>query len=179
MDTIQDFSSNALLSDASYARDLRPTLSGDPLARALFAVDGARFKDAEALAKHVGEQYVVLDQYTANAVNGFSATVFQNKETGEVHLAFRGTEVGPADLWADAILAVNGAASNQIVELINYVKRLEAGAGNQAPQYAFVAIEDDNRIVGWEFQQIGTANGLSLLNQSGNSVPFGKIGDRP
>ena len=120
MTTIQDFAANALLADASYATGLVARLTSDALENALKIGNNARFKDAGALAKDIGARYVVLDQYTELAINGFSATVFQNKDTGEIHFVCRGTEPG-IDLLHDVDLAINGVASQQIVALINYV----------------------------------------------------------
>ncbi|MBI4382795.1 MAG: hypothetical protein HY579_02025, partial [Nitrospinae bacterium] len=78
---------NALLSQAAYA-DLNngPILSSNALTSV-----GMTEQAATELAK----TYKVLDQY--NATNGFSATVFENKITGEKTLAIRGTELDPLD----------------------------------------------------------------------------------
>ena len=179
MTTIQQYAQNALLSEVSYVDGLS---SQNSLASKLISSD--RFTGMTTFATDVGNRFVVLDQYTAPAVNGFSATVFQNKETGEVHFVFRGTETGSlaaaaADLWTDATLAVGGAASQQIVEMINYVKRLEAGAG-QAAQYGFVQVLDPsstegNVIYTNRFQIVGYANRIALTNALGNPVAFGHV----
>ena len=173
MTTIQDFAANALLADASYATGLVARLTSDALENALKIGNNARFKDAGALAKDIGARYVVLDQYTELAINGFSATVFQSKDTGEIHFVCRGTEQG-IDLLHDVDLAINGVASQQIVALINYVKRLEAGAG-QAAQYGYEVIAQVNGVDVYEFRQLGLADRIALTNAQGNPVSFGRV----
>lgn len=180
MNTISNYSVNALLSEVSYAEGLSPELTGDQLKDALSTADNARFKSAAALAKDIGNRYVVLDQYTDDQYgSGFSATIFQNKETGEVHFVCRGSEPGIADLLiADGDLAINGAASKQIVELINYVKRLEAGAGKNAAQYGFVLVPTGGMgadAFAYELKQVGTADGVDLLNAAEVKVPFTQV----
>ena len=178
MNTIQDFAANALLADVSYANGLRAQMTDRTLKDVLA---GARFNNASSLANNVGNRYVVLNQYTDEAHgSGFSATVFQNKATGEVHFVCRGTDPSFADIViADGGLAINGAASRQIVELVNYVKRLEAGVGTKnAAQYGFVAVPTDGTEAGglsYAFKQVGTADGVDLLNAAGVKVPFTQV----
>ncbi|MBT0571388.1 hypothetical protein KIK84_13720 [Curvibacter sp. CHRR-16] len=50
-------------------------------------------------------RYGVLDQYTDPGINGFSATVFQDKDNpNRVVLSFRGTEF-KGDTWHDLFLS--------------------------------------------------------------------------
>ena len=174
MSTIQNYSVNALLSDVSYTTNLPEGSTGNPL-RDLLKAPNARFEGMIAFAQDIGDHYIVLDQYTEVAINGFSATVFQNKDTGEIHFVCRGTEPGIPDLvLADGDLAVNGVASQQIVALINYVKRLEAGPG-QAAQYGYEVVANVNGVDVYEFRQLGYADRVVLTNAQGNPVPFGRV----
>ena len=172
MSTIQNYSINALLSDLSYAVNLPKGVTGNDL-RDLLKANSARFEGMTAFAQDIGAHYIVLDQYTELAINGFSATVFQNKDTGEIHFVCRGTEPG-IDLLHDVDLAINGVASQQIVALINYVKRLEAGPG-QAAQYGYEVIAQVNGVDVYEFRQLGYADRVVLTNAQGNPVPFGRV----
>ncbi len=168
---IQNYVLNASLSDVSYVNGLVQGDSATPLANKLKAAD--RFLGMTTFAKDIGDHYIVLDQYTELAINGFSATVFQNKDTGEIHFVCRGTEPG-IDLLHDIDLAINGVASQQIVALINYVKRLEAGPG-QAAQYGYEVVGQVNGVDVYEFRQVGYANRITLTNAQGNPVSFGRV----
>ena len=180
MSTIQDFAANANLSDVSYAEGLQSGMTGGQLEGELANDNDSRFRNAASLAKEIGDKYVVLDQYTASTLTGFSATVFQNKETGEVHFVCRGTEgdnlILPAveDLWTDVVLAATGVASLQIVELINYVKRLESGPG-QAPQYGYEVVATVYGVDVYEFHQVGFADRVALRDAQGIPVSFGRV----
>ncbi len=79
-------------------------------------------------AKRFFEKYELLN-HQPNTSSGFSATLFQNKESKEYILAFRGTE--PSD-WkkdivdADKDLALGKLASNQYIDMIKfYVECIE------------------------------------------------------
>lgn len=79
--------------------------------------------------------FQVVDQFTDPSLflNGFSATVFRNKQTGQLYFITRGTE-NSGDLYADGALAIGVTARSQIISMVNYFLRLQAGAGNVAKQ---------------------------------------------
>ncbi|MES2353861.1 MAG: calcium-binding protein [Pseudomonadota bacterium] len=81
------------------------------------------------------ERFDVLDQYTDNTLtNGFSATVFRDKATGQIHFVNRGTNDLVSDIVTDAKLALGGKPLDQIVSMVNYFLRVKAGADNTAQQ---------------------------------------------
>ena len=81
------------------------------------------------------DRFQVINQFTDPSLilNGFSATVFRNKTTGQLYFITRGTE-NSGDYLADATLAIGITARSQIVSMVNYFLRLQAGAGNIARQ---------------------------------------------
>ena len=74
------------------------------------------------------DQFQVIDQFTDPSLllNGFSATAFQNKQTGQIYFITRGTE-NSGDYLADATLAIGITARSQIISMVNYFLRLQAG----------------------------------------------------
>lgn len=139
MDDIKQYSLQADLALAAYA-----TLSsGEPNTVNLEAI-GMSSSQAIDFAKcwTVVEQYThselvpVLDEFGlptgeyTNYSNGVSATVFEDVESGRRYLAVRGTELGVADLVADAILATGFSpeVNPQFVSLRTQVQRwLDSG----------------------------------------------------
>src|SRR5713226_3157398 len=57
--------------------------------------------------------------YQPDQLNGFSATLFQFRNSTQKVLAIRGT-AGPADLLQDANLAITGFASDQLISLYRF-----------------------------------------------------------
>ncbi|MES2243544.1 MAG: calcium-binding protein [Pseudomonadota bacterium] len=99
-----------------------------------------RLKDAlngpfsEGEAKQFTDRYAVLDQHTEPGLNGFSATVFQDKgNPNRVVLSFRGTELNGDTirdlLLTDLRIGFDGYASPQAVPLYRYIKQLMTPAG--------------------------------------------------
>lgn len=87
-------------------------------------------------------QYRFRSQQDNVSLNGFSATVFEDKTTGRKVLAIRGTEFNGLrqalldGLVADGLgIAGAGFAYTQTVELVRYWKRLQT-PGGQAVQYS-------------------------------------------
>ena len=87
-------------------------------------------------AKVFADRYFFIDQLPNVSLNGFSAAVFQERETGRKIFAMRGTEVPvfPDQTWFDLIVSdgsigANGFANNQAVELIRYYRRLTTIGG--------------------------------------------------
>jgi len=81
-------------------------------------------------------KYRLLHQQPNIAGNGFSATVFEDKETGKRIIAMRGTELNSAgqiviDGVVTDIMSIggNGFANNQAVEMYRYYKRLITVSG--------------------------------------------------
>jgi len=89
---IQTLASRALLSQAAYAR----TETRDDLERALK-------ENANFTATQVSDFVNRYDFVTTrpNELNGFSATVYQEKASGRYILATRGTEFDPAGVATD------------------------------------------------------------------------------
>lgn len=108
--------------------------------------------------------FEVVDQFTDPnlLLNGFSATVFRNKQTSQLYFITRGTE-NSGDFLADGALAIGITARSQIISMGNYVLRLQAGAGNVARQIkASTILPSDG--VEWDLSRIvfGVGSGLSL-----------------
>ncbi|QTS88791.1 hypothetical protein JLK41_11785 [Ectopseudomonas khazarica] len=82
--------------------------------------------------------------HTKNTSNGFSATLFQSKETGKYIYATRGTE--PGNAWSDIVetdiadIVLDGLAINQIVDMYNDWQYLnaEAAASYQVAQLSLL-----------------------------------------
>jgi Ca2+-binding RTX toxin-like protein len=131
-----ELSNLASTSLATYAR-----LDGGALAAALQDANfGANFAEAQAAA--FTETYNFLSQRPNVALNGFSAAVFEDKESGKKVLAIRGTEftAGLGQMYTDGLVAdalgigAAGFASTQAAELYRYWKQLTT-PGGQPVQY--------------------------------------------
>jgi Ca2+-binding RTX toxin-like protein len=107
---------------------------------------GANFVDVQASA--FVANYRFLAQRPNVDQNGFSATVFQDRVTGEKILAIRGTEFtqGLGQIFTDGLVAdalgigAAGFASTQAAELYRYWKQLTT-PGGQSVQYTDAEIE--------------------------------------
>ena len=102
---------SALLADAAYVTFHVPEfLNGAEIGDAAWAagsVGGVSFEDrgfTPSQFEDFQRTYRVL-HHQPDSATGFSATLFENVSTGELHLAFRGTN-GAMDLLQDASLAV-------------------------------------------------------------------------
>lgn len=75
------------------------------------------------------EQYEVLassSEYGIGSLSGFDATLFKDKNTGEIILSFRGSEE-VFDWAADAALGVSGITYSQQISMINFYELLKPG----------------------------------------------------
>ena len=110
------------------------------------------------------DRFEVVDQFTDPSLflNGFSATVFRNKQTAQLYFITRGTE-NSGDYLADGTLAIGIAARSQIISMVNYFLRLQAGAGNVARQIKASSILPSNGVE-WDQSRavLGVGSGLNL-----------------
>ncbi len=116
---------NALLADASYvnlASDINTRLA-------------ARL--TQPLADFITDNFEVLNQQPDSLLDGFSATVWRGKSTGDyagqVYVSMRGTNPG-VDFIDDAVLATTGVAYDQLASMVNWWMRATATAGQQVAQ---------------------------------------------
>ncbi|MGH8612469.1 MAG: calcium-binding protein [Gammaproteobacteria bacterium] len=124
MGTIQDLFRQSQVAEAAYANFAAfPNNPKD-------ALEDAGFSATQASA--FVEQWQVLSQYTSPPGTfgitdgvGFSATLFQDRETGQYVFAVRGSELGFSDLAADlGDIVADGLALDQIIEMYNYWQSL-------------------------------------------------------
>lgn len=118
--------------------------------------------------------FEVVDQFTDPSLlfNGFSATVFRHKQTGQLYFVPRGTE-NSGDYLADGALAIGITARAQIVSMVNYFLRLQAGAGNSAKQIKASSILPSDGVE-WDqsraVQGVGSGLNLNQLVVAGHSL---------
>jgi hypothetical protein len=134
--TIQSLFDDALLAQAAYAVGLKSGMTDSELEKELLRVDGV----TPAQAKYFVSKYKVVEQ-VENANAGFSATLFENKETPEYHLATRGTDSSkPRNPdWIDANVdnVFHGASYDQVADLLNFYLRLTHAQTETVAQFAF------------------------------------------
>ena len=120
---IKELFEKALLAQAAYVDRLTPGLTGEKLVDELITVKGI----TQAQAEYFSSKYVVVQQIN-NSETGFSATLFQDIETGEYHLAIRGSAsfsfIEPDWIDANVNNLFNGIAFNQVADLLNFYLRL-------------------------------------------------------
>jgi Ca2+-binding RTX toxin-like protein len=125
MSTIQELFQQAQLAEAAYANLISAVGDQTILKQALDVAHkdlyGGSFSAAQA-ADFVNH-WRVVDQMPDTST-GFSATVFQNTDTGQYTLAIKGsTDI--VDFTADAgLIAINGIAVSQVVDMYNYWQSL-------------------------------------------------------
>lgn len=131
---INSLLNEALLAQAAYAIDLKSTLSDKEIQKRLKAVGGV----TQAQAEYFTSKYKVVEQ-TENTETGFSATLFQNKDTLEYHLASRGSAPkNPFDPdWNDANVdnVLYGISVNQVTDYLNFY--LQLTHASTVAQFAF------------------------------------------
>lgn len=140
MNTIQNLFQQAQLAEAAYVNLTGAIGNQNELKTALNIANpdtGGTFSPAQAAA--FVAHWRVVNQYTASGLfgltdaSGFSATVFQNIDTGAYTFAARGT-VGATDLinadFSDIVL--DGLAMDQIVDMYNYWQSLNTSGIYQA-----------------------------------------------
>ena len=130
---------NALLAQMAYANKLNDSKSGVSLEIALMHSEFGAKDVTQAQAEYFASKYVVVQQ-TNNPNTGFSATLFQVIETGEYHLATRGSAGNLSDPdWTDANVTNNkfGMAYNQVADLLNFYLRLTHPSNETVAQFSF------------------------------------------
>jgi hypothetical protein len=134
MNTIQNLFQQAQLAEAAYTNLTSAIGNQTAFKQALDVANGGSFSPAQAAA--FVTDWRVVDQYTATGLfgqtwtgTGFSATLFQNITTGAYSFAIRGsTQLN--DFVADAaLIAADGTAPAQVVDMYNYWQHLNAPAG--------------------------------------------------
>ena len=143
MNTIQNLFQQAQLAEAAYANffdTFGNLITSDDGVKATLIATGFS-KDPNNLTQSTQAtafvaDWGVVDQYTApdggafGTGTGFSATLFQNKTTGQYTFAIRGTEPGIPDAAADlGDIVTDGIAMDQVVDMYNYWHRLQAWKG--------------------------------------------------
>ncbi|MGP1664850.1 MAG: hypothetical protein ACTS5I_02835, partial [Rhodanobacter sp.] len=114
------------------------------------------------------ERFDVLDQFTENTfINGFSATVFRDKSSGQIYFVNRGTDDLFADgVLTDAALALSGKPLVQIVSMVNYYLRVQAGAGNVARQVEVDPLSVVSGVINFRLATSVTGVGAGIENAS-------------
>ncbi len=117
---------NALLADAAYVGGLT---SSSVLSAALSP------RMTPTLAEYIGANFTVVTQIVSDAVSGssFDATVWRRISDGKIFLSTRGTQQA-MDFLVDGDLAINGAAREQIADMVNWWLKISTAAGEPAPQ---------------------------------------------
>jgi hypothetical protein len=111
-------------------------------------VQRTRGRDTAAQAAAFATEWSVVDQYTATGIfgqtwtgTGFSATLFKNNHTGQYSFAIRGS-TGINDFDSDAsLIATDGIAVSQLVELYNYWQSLTSTNSYQAARLTLQVAE--------------------------------------
>lgn len=136
MNTITSLFQQAQLAEAAYANfidnagNLITTDAGvkTALIASGFSID-LNNPTQSAQAAALANEWSVVDQYDNSSWgglvgSGFSATVFQNKVTGQYSLAIRGSQ-DIADFSTDAkLITTDGVAVSQLVDMYNYWQSL-------------------------------------------------------
>lgn len=182
----QDYFDKAELALAAYAdfslapRDGSGVLDRDKVKEALVKLKGIPFFEKEpdfssTQADKFLERFDVLDQYTADPIlNGFSATVFREKATGQIYFVNRGTnfpdEILSDIVLTDAVLASGGKPMNQIVSMVNYYLRLQAGSSNTAQQIEVVPLAGGSFRFATPVEGVGPGIGNASVVVAGHSL---------
>lgn len=132
MSTIQELFQQAQLAEAAYANlwniDTNSAITDRELVKAALKDASNKMTFSEAQATAFVNQWQVIDHIPDTAA-GFSATIFKNIQTGAYSLAIRGS-TDLADFSADtALIAVDGIAVRQVVDLYNFWQRATTRAG--------------------------------------------------
>jgi Ca2+-binding RTX toxin-like protein len=122
---------------------------------------GAGFTDKEA--ETFVDRYVFINQQK-NTDTGFSAAVFQDKTTGKLILAIRGTEFLSQDLTAADLIDIGmvGFAHRQAVDLYRYWRQLTT-PGGQAVNYSNEEIENLTNMYAGDIS-VGAAHDAAVRN---------------
>jgi VCBS repeat-containing protein len=143
MNTIQNLFQQAQLAEAAYANFINPVTGNvysdnDSLTAALIAEGFGKDKNSNIQTQSTQAadflaNWRVVDQLP-NTASGFSATVFQNVDTGQYVFAARGTETpilsNLPDWQADFVdIAGQGIALRQALDMYNYLQSLRTDSG--------------------------------------------------
>lgn len=112
------------LAEASYA-DL-----SDPQTALITALQQGDSKFSFIQASSFANEWDVID-HVSQVASGFSATIFRNRQSGEHTLAIRGSNASSlADILNDInVIAGDGVAVRQLVDLYNFWQRANAALG--------------------------------------------------
>jgi Ca2+-binding RTX toxin-like protein len=152
---------DALLANAAYADGLRPGVSGPVLEQLL------RGAMTSTLAQIVTSNFEVAAHIDSSDVplfgSGFDATVWRGLPgtavAGQLYLAIRGTDT-PGDLVADIQLALTGNAGAQLIDMVNWWRRITTSPDRFVPQFSYEPNQD-----GTTFQWVEHAeSGLGLIS---------------
>jgi hypothetical protein len=163
--TIHELYQQSQLALASYADFSNPNI---PVEQALRS-GGLSASQASSFL----QSWRQVSQFTEGGLlsNGFSATLFERLDTnqqptGQYTLAFRGSQDIRDFAGADLDLAVTSVARNQLISMVNYALRLQAGGTGFAQQLnANGTGLTQNVVVG-----VGPAIALESLVVSGHSL---------
>ena len=157
MNTIEKSYLNALLADATYARDLQAGDSGSQLEGRLST------RMTPTLAKFIGDNFEVAAHAESDDIfaSGFDATVWRGRantaHAGKIYVSMQGT-LGLQDFLTDAKLTLTGNAGQQVMDMVNWWLRLSTPVGQMAKQVAY----SFNPATG--FIAVGSASGLGLVS---------------
>lgn len=168
MNTVQNLFQQAQLAEAAYADFVTYT---DPKA----ALKAGGFSDKQADGFLADWRFI--DQYDNSAWGGlvgtgFSATLFKDIDTGEYSFAIRGSK-GANDFIADAqLIATDGIAVQQVVDMYNYWTSLTTSSGS-----SYLAAKLNTQIAATTFLSIlyagsvaGVPDALSTLFGGATSI---------
>ena len=102
------------------------------LKREITNKDTGAFSEREAT--DFSSRFILLHQFRETSVsNGFSASLFQDKQSGQLVFSIRGTEI-PLDITRDLFvtdlrIGIDGYASPQVLSLYRYFKQLNTVGG--------------------------------------------------
>ncbi len=140
MSTIQNLFERVQLAEAAYANFFSNSgalLTADADVRT--ALEASEFSPSQATA--FVNEWEVVSHVPDTTTAGFSATIFKNRQTGAYTLAIRGS-TDLTDFSADAaLIAADGIAVRQLVDLYNFWNR-STTAGNQTYGIAQVVLYD-------------------------------------
>ena len=128
----------ALLAQAAYALFSKKDMKDDELINALLSDEDNDVTQAQA--EYFASKYIVVQQSEVPEPDtGFSATLFQNIESGKYQLANRGSD-GIFNVDFTSANTQNfswGMSYDQVADLINFYHRLTTASTMTAPQFTF------------------------------------------
>ena len=149
MSTIQDLFQQAQLAEAAYADFINPDTGAiyntdAGIQRALIASGFSSDPNSPTQSAQASDfvlHWQVVSQFSERGVdgltdgNGFSATLFESRDhPGQYVFAVRGSELLVDFAEADFSLLAGGLAFDQLLSMVNYVLRLQAGSNGHTRQ---------------------------------------------